>query len=54
MPAAWHEGGNFRTITLAPLIQTEAVAYADNGRAIVYTTESVMGSPAPIFRQTCR
>lgn len=54
VPAAWHEGGNFRTITLAPLIQTEAVAYADNGRTIVYTTESVQGSPAPIFRQTCR
>lgn len=52
--AAWRDGGNFRTITLAPLIQTEAVAYADNGRTIVYTTESVQGSPAPIFRQTCR
>lgn len=54
VPAAWREGENFRTITLAPLIQTESVAYAANGRAIVYTTESVQGTPAPIFRQTCR
>ena len=53
-PHEWIEGENFRTITLAPLIQTESIAYADGGRAIVYTTESVQGTPAPIIRQTCR
>jgi hypothetical protein len=54
LPASWHEGESFRVITPAPLIQLESIAYADNGRTIVYTTESVQGSPAPIFRQTCR
>ena len=34
--------------------RTPIFAYADNGRAIIYTTESVQGSPAPVFRQTCR
>lgn len=54
LPASWREGESFRIITPAPLIQLESIAYADNGRAIVYTTESVQGSPSPIFRQTCR
>jgi hypothetical protein len=54
LPASWREGGNFRVITPASLIQLESIAYADAGRAIVYTTESVQGLPAPIYRQTCR
>jgi len=54
LPASWIEGESFRLITPAPLIQLESIAYADGGRTIVYTTESVQGSPAPIFRQTCR
>jgi hypothetical protein len=53
LPVSWREGETFRVITPAPLIQLESIAYADNGRSIVYTTESVQGSPAPIFRQTC-
>ena len=53
-PSSWHEGESFHVITPAPLIQLESIAYADGGRAIVYTTESIQGSPAPIFRQTCR
>ena len=54
LPASWREGESFRVIPPAPLIQLESIAYADDGRTIVYTTESVRGSPAPIFRQTCR
>jgi hypothetical protein len=54
LPAEWIERKHFRTIALAPLIQTESIAYADGGRAIVYTTESVQGTPAPIFSQACR
>jgi hypothetical protein len=54
LPARWVEGESFRVITPAPLIQLESIAYTDGGRSIVYTTESVQGSPAPIFRQTCR
>ena len=54
LPASWREGESFRVITPAPLIQLESIAYADDGRAIVYTTESVQGLPAPIYRQTCR
>lgn len=54
LPASWREGKSFSVITPAPLIQLESIAYADGGRAIIYTTESVLGSPAPIFRQTCR
>jgi len=54
LPASWREGETFRVITPAPLIQLESIAYADDGRAIVYTTESVQGLPAPIYRQTCR
>lgn len=54
LPASWREGENFRVITPAPLIQLESIAYTDDGRSVVYTTESVQGSPAPIFRQTCR
>lgn len=53
LPESWREGESFRVIEPAPLIQLESIAYADGGRAIVYTTESVRGTPAPIFRQTC-
>jgi hypothetical protein len=53
LPTKWLEGEHFRVITPAPLIQLESIAYADDGHAIVYTTESVQGTPAPIMRQTC-
>jgi hypothetical protein len=53
LPGKWREGADFRVIEPAPLIQLESIAYADDGRAIVYTTESVQGTPAPIMRQSC-
>ena len=54
LPTEWHEGRTHRPIATAPLIQAEAIAYADDGKAIIYTTESIERSPALIVRQTCR
>jgi hypothetical protein len=53
-PNAWVEGQTHRAIPIAFMIQAESIAYADNGRAFVYTTESVRRAPAPIMRQACR
>jgi hypothetical protein len=52
-PGEWVEGRTHRALPIAQLIQAEAIAYAEDGRAVVYTTESVRGSPAPIVRQAC-
>ena len=56
LPAAgaWQAGVTHREIPIAPLIQAESIAYADGGRTLLYTTESIAGSAAPIFSQTCR
>lgn len=50
----WQPGLSHRDIPIAPLIQAESIAYADGGKSLLYTTESIAGSAAPIFRQTCR
>jgi hypothetical protein len=54
LPAEWHEGLTHRPIETAPLIQAEAIAYTDDGKAIIYTTESIEASPALVVRQECR
>jgi hypothetical protein len=50
----WQAGRTHRPIVIAPLLQAESIAYADGGRSLVYTTESIRGSPAPLYRQSCR
>jgi hypothetical protein len=51
---AWREGENYRLVATAPLVQGESIAFADDGRSLLYTTESIVGSAAPIMRQVCR
>lgn len=50
---AWAEGRTHRAAPLAPLLQAESIAYDRDGRSVLYTTESIRGSPAPLVRQAC-
>lgn len=52
-PETWREGEDWRRIRTALLPQSEAIAYAPDGRSILYTTESVRRFGAPLMRQTC-
>lgn len=53
LPAEWKAGVTHRSTPIALLLQAEAVAYEDGGRGIVYSTESLRGSAAPLMRQRC-
>jgi hypothetical protein len=53
-PAAWQEGKTHRFVPITPLVQAEAIGYTDAGRSLIYTTESIRGSSAPLIRQSCR
>lgn len=53
LPAEWVEGKTHRAFPVASLIQTEAIAWERDGRAVLYSTESVRGSAAPLMRQAC-
>jgi hypothetical protein len=53
MPETWTENRTHRALLIAPLVQAESVAYDTDGRSILYTTESVRGSAAPLMRQQC-
>lgn len=53
LPQEWTEGVTHQSIAIAPLIQAEAIAYEGDGRSILYSTESVRGSAAPLMRQSC-
>lgn len=51
--AAWGEAGSHRVAPIATLVQAEAIAYDQDGRSVLYSSESVLGSPAPVMRQRC-
>lgn len=55
LPAAtaWREGITHRVASIQALIQAEAVAYDEDGRSVIYSSESVLGSSAPVMRQRC-
>jgi len=52
-PDAWAEGRTHRVIAIETLRQAEAVAYDTDGRSILYSTESLRGSAAPLTHQAC-
>jgi hypothetical protein len=53
-PAGWREGVDFRRIATLKLQQAEAVAYAEDGRSILYDTEQKMIlRDAKLMRQQC-
>lgn len=47
------EGLTHRPLATALMIQAESIVYGDDGRTLIYTTESVRGSASPIARSTC-
>lgn len=49
----WLEGRTHRAVPIEELIQAEAIAYDRDGRSILYSTESVIGTPIPLMRQSC-
>jgi hypothetical protein len=51
--AQWIEGRTHRAAPLARVIQAEAIAYDDDGRSVLYSTESILGSSVPLIRQAC-
>lgn len=51
--AAWREGITHRVAPIQALIQAEAIAYDADGRSVLYSSESVLGSSAPVVRQRC-
>ncbi|MEO6515019.1 MAG: hypothetical protein ABIP18_05155 [Steroidobacteraceae bacterium] len=53
LPDNWVEGKTHHAAPIAALIQAEAIAYERDGRSILYSTESVRGSAAPLMRQSC-
>jgi len=48
------ENQTYRSKALAPLIQAESIVYAEDGRSLIYTTESIRGSASPLVHQVCR
>jgi hypothetical protein len=54
LPGAWTAGKTHHAFAVAPLIQTEAIAYDRDGLSILYSTESIRGSAAPLMQQTCQ
>jgi hypothetical protein len=49
----WIEGKTHRAAPIARVIQAEAIVYDEDGRSILYTTESILGSSVPLVRQAC-
>jgi hypothetical protein len=54
LPGEWTEGRTHRAFPIASLIQAEAIAYDRDGLSILYSTESVRGSAAPLMKQICQ
>lgn len=52
-PDAWEQGRTYRATQLATLLQAESIAYDRDGRSVLYTTESIRGSAAPLVRHAC-
>lgn len=53
LPEEWQEGRTHTSFAIAPLVQAEAVAWERDGRSVLYSTESVRDSAAPLMRQVC-
>jgi hypothetical protein len=53
LPATFVEGQTHRAFPIAALVQPEAITYERDGRSVIYSTESVRGSAAPLMRQRC-
>lgn len=53
LPAEWVEGRTHGSFAIAALVQAEAVTWERGGQSVLYSTESVRGSAAPLMRQTC-
>lgn len=51
--SAWRAGNIHRVSSTSRLIQSEAVAYDRDGRSVLYTSESLLGSRAPVMQQRC-
>jgi hypothetical protein len=54
LPQDWVEGQTHRAFAIAPLLQAEAIAYDRDGQSIIYSTESIRGSAAPLMKQICQ
>jgi hypothetical protein len=54
LPDTWAEGQTHRATAIAPLLQAEAIAYDRDGQSIIYNTESIRGSAAPLMKQICQ
>lgn len=54
LPAEWIEGSTHRVFPIATLIQAEAIAYDRDGLSVLYSTESVRGTAAPLMKQICQ
>lgn len=54
LPAEWIDGKTHRVFPIATLIQAEAIAYDRDGKSLLYSTESVRGTPAPLTKQLCQ
>jgi hypothetical protein len=54
LPSEWADGKTHRAFSIATLIQSEAIAYDRDGKSILYSTESVRGSTAPLMKQICQ
>lgn len=54
LPQEWKNGVTHHAFAIAPLIQSEAIAYDRDGLSILYSTESVRGSAAPLMKQICQ
>lgn len=54
LPAEWTDGKTHRAFAIAALLQSEAIAYDRDGLSILYSTESIRGTPAPLMKQICQ
>ena len=53
LPDSWAEGRTHHAAPIATLLQAESIAYERDGRSILYSTESIRGTAAPLMRQSC-
>ncbi|HWL62625.1 MAG TPA: hypothetical protein VNQ32_07500 [Steroidobacteraceae bacterium] len=53
LPGDWSKAALHRAAPIEALIQAEAIAYDQDGRSVLYSSESVLGSRAPVMRQRC-
>lgn len=54
LPDAWAEGKAHHAFAIATLLQAEAIAYDRDGLSLIYSTESIRGSAAPLMKQICQ